>query len=76
VAFLTKLFSQCILIDMKLLWTYLKNYKKLLAFALVLATTNQLFSLLDPQIFRYIIDNYATKIGQIPENQFLESIIP
>jgi ATP-binding cassette subfamily B protein len=59
---------------MKLLWTYLKNYKKLLAFALVLATTNQLFSLLDPQIFRYIIDNYATKIGQIPENQFLRGV--
>ncbi|MCC7356793.1 MAG: ABC transporter ATP-binding protein [Candidatus Doudnabacteria bacterium] len=59
---------------MKLLWNYLKNYKKLLAIALVLATTNQLFSLLDPQIFRYIIDNYATQIDKIPQNQFLKGV--
>lgn len=60
---------------MHLLWTYLKNYKKILALALVLATVNQFFSLLDPQIFRLIIDKYATKVDQIPHDQFLHGII-
>lgn len=60
---------------MHLLWSYLKNYKKLLAGALVLATVNQVFSLLDPQIFRLIIDRYATKAAQLPHDQFLRGII-
>ena len=33
---------------MKLLYSYLRNYWKLIALALVLATINQVFSLLDP----------------------------
>jgi ATP-binding cassette subfamily B protein len=60
---------------MKLLWEYLKNYKKLLLSALVLATINQVFSLLDPQIFRYLIDNYATKIGQITQSEFVQGVL-
>lgn len=46
---------------MKLLLAYLKNYKWLVALALVLAAINQIFSLLDPLIFRYVIDEYATR---------------
>lgn len=60
---------------MTLLWIYLKNYKKLLALTLVLATINQVFSLLDPLIFRRIIDNYATRVGEISHDQFLHGII-
>lgn len=60
---------------MQLLWNYLKNYKKLLSLALILATINQFFSLLDPQIFRLIVDNYATKAGQIPHDQFLNGVL-
>ncbi|MDD2807669.1 MAG: ABC transporter ATP-binding protein [Patescibacteria group bacterium] len=56
---------------MKLLIIYLKKYKGTLAGALVLATINQLFSLLDPQIFRLIIDNYATKTDQLGHNEFV-----
>ena len=48
---------------MKLLYSYLRNYWGLLALALVLATTNQVFSLLDPAIFRKIIDQYVVKPG-------------
>ncbi len=59
---------------MKLLWRYLRTYKKLLAFALILGTINQVFSLLDPQIFRLIVDNYATKIGQLTGNQFFHGV--
>lgn len=60
---------------MNLLWSYLKNYRKLLITALALATVNQFFSLLDPQVFRLIIDRYATKVGQVPHGQFLRGII-
>jgi len=45
---------------MKLLLRYLKNYKWLIALALLLATVNQVFSLLDPYIFGKIIDQYAS----------------
>ncbi|MET7001079.1 ABC transporter ATP-binding protein [Chitinophaga defluvii] len=45
---------------MKLLLRYLKNYKWLIALALLLATINQVFSLLDPYIFGKIIDQYAS----------------
>ena len=48
---------------MKLLYTYLSRYWGLLILALVLATINQVFSLLDPYIFRKIIDQYVVKPG-------------
>jgi len=46
---------------MKFIINHLKNYKGLLILVLVLAVLNQSFSMLDPQIFRIIVDNYATK---------------
>ena len=46
---------------MRLLYTYLKQYWTLVLLALFLATVNQTFSLLDPLVFRYVIDNYAMK---------------
>ena len=46
-------------IRLKLLYSYLKQYWLLVVFALVLATINQVFSLLDPWIFRKIIDQYV-----------------
>lgn len=60
---------------MKLLWTFVKKYKRLLFLALTLATVNQIFSLLDPQVFRIIIDKYASKAGTIPANQFVKGVI-
>ena len=59
---------------MKLLLTYLKRYKKILIGALILAAINQTFSLLDPQIFRLLIDNYATKIDQMGRQEFLSGV--
>jgi ATP-binding cassette subfamily B protein len=59
---------------MKLLWDYLKRYKKILFGTLVLATINQVFSLLDPQIFRIIVDNYVSKVGQLSQHEFLSGI--
>ncbi len=46
---------------MQLLYRYLRQYWGLLALALTLATINQVFSLLDPYIFRKIIDQYVVK---------------
>ncbi len=45
---------------MKLLIKYLRNYKWLIALALLLATINQVFSLLDPLIFGKIVDLFAS----------------
>src|SRR5713226_9253090 len=56
---------------MNLLYRYSKQYWKLLVVALLLAATNQIFSLLDPLIFRYIIDGYATKYHQYTQSQFV-----
>jgi len=39
--------------------------------ALLLAATNQIFSLLDPLIFRHVIDSYATKYHQYTQSQFV-----
>ena len=49
--------------DMGLLLRYLRGYWHLVALALLLAAINQVFSLLDPYIFRYVIDDYATKFN-------------
>lgn len=56
---------------MNLLYAYSKHYWKLLAIALLLAATNQIFSLLDPLIFRHVIDGYATRYHQYTQTQFI-----
>ncbi|MGA0559713.1 ABC transporter ATP-binding protein [Larkinella sp. VNQ87] len=48
---------------MKLLYGYLRHYWPLLGLALLLAAINQIFSMLDPYIFRKIIDQYVVKPG-------------
>jgi ATP-binding cassette subfamily B protein len=60
---------------MKLLYTYLKQYWTLVLLALFLATINQTFSLLDPLVFRYVIDNYAMKFSQYTTDQFLHGVV-
>jgi hypothetical protein len=59
----------------KLLFSYLGRYKRLLAAALLLATINQVFSLLDPQVFRKIVDEYALKAGSMPRDQFIRGVL-
>jgi ATP-binding cassette subfamily B protein len=59
---------------MAILYGYLKNYWKLVAAALVLAAINQIFSLLDPLIFRHIIDSYATRYREYSSAQFLRGV--
>ena len=57
---------------MKILYQYLKNYKGLILLALVLAAINQIFSLLDPWIFRKIIDTYVTHYKDYTTDQFFK----
>src|SRR5881398_359741 len=59
---------------MKLLYAYLQHYWKLIALALVLATINQVFSLLDPLIFRYVIDRYATRFSEYTTSEFFRGV--
>jgi len=56
-------------------WKYLKKYKGFLALALVLAAINQIFSLLDPQILRLLIDNYALKAGELSGDVFIKGVL-
>jgi ATP-binding cassette, subfamily B, bacterial len=60
---------------MNLLWSYLKQYWKLLALALVLAAINQVFSLLDPLIFRHVIDEYAMRFDQLEAEAFYRGVL-
>ena len=59
---------------MKLLYGYLRNYWGLVALALMLATINQVFSLLDPLIFRYVIDRYATRFQEYTTGEFFRGV--
>jgi ATP-binding cassette, subfamily B, bacterial len=56
---------------MSLLWSYLRRYWGLVALALVLAAVNQVFSLLDPLIFRHIIDSYAMRFREYTTREFI-----
>ncbi len=55
---------------MKLLFSYLQKYSWLIALALILAAINIVFSLLDPYIFRLILDGYVTKFEQLTRHDF------
>jgi ATP-binding cassette subfamily B protein len=66
--------SHNLFLSMKLLYTCLTRYWKLILLALVLATINQVFSLLDPLIFRHIIDEYATQYTKYNATQFFRGV--
>src|SRR3954471_20021757 len=59
---------------MKLLYSYLRQYAGLVALALLLATINQVFSLLDPLIFRHVIDQYATRFSDYTTGEFFRGV--
>src|SRR5260370_36113921 len=59
---------------MKILYSYLKKYRPVVVLILVLAAIHQICSLFDPLIFRYIIDNYATRYAEYTTNQFIQGV--
>jgi ATP-binding cassette subfamily B protein len=60
---------------MKLLYQYLKNFWPLVILALLLAAVNQVFSLLDPYVFRLIIDKYLNNYKQFTNDEFFKGVI-
>ncbi len=60
---------------MKILYSYLKNYKGLIALALILAAISQVFSLLDPHITGKIVDNFIEKRGDLSRTDFIKGIL-
>lgn len=59
---------------MKLLLHYLKRYKGLVALALVLAAINQIFSLLDPLVFKHLVDNYGSNPHSYSKTEFMKGV--
>jgi ATP-binding cassette subfamily B protein len=60
---------------MKILLNYLKNYKGLIALALFLAATSQVFSLLDPHITGKIVDNFIERKNDLSRQDFVKGIL-
>ena len=59
---------------MDILYGYLRKYWSYVGLALILAATNQVFSFLDPLIFRHVIDSYATKYSQYTTSEFIRGV--
>src|SRR5438445_12580034 len=59
---------------MEILFGYLKQYRFFVALILVLAAINQIFSLLDPVIFRHVIDEYATRYSDYTTGEFFRGV--
>ena len=56
---------------MRLLLRYSKQYWQVVLAALVLSAISQICSMLDPLIFRHVIDDYATKYDKYTQAQFI-----
>ena len=60
---------------MHTLLRYLRPYWKLAILALVLASINQIFSLLDPAILQHIVDDYASQRDHYTREQFIRGVL-
>lgn len=60
---------------MKILFTYLSKYKQLVILVLVLATINQVFSMMDPLILGKMIDRYASRFKELNQEQFFHGVL-
>ncbi|MDB4914631.1 MAG: transporter related [Gemmatimonadetes bacterium] len=60
---------------MRTLFRYLRPYSRYVLLALVLASINQVFSLLDPAILQHIIDDYATQRDKYTRTQFIYGVL-
>ena len=59
---------------MKILVSYLKRYKGLVFLSMILASINQIFSLLDPYIFGRILDKFANHKDDFAQREFLVGV--
>lgn len=59
---------------MNILISYLKRYKNLVFLSMILASINQVFSLLDPFIYGKIIDRFAQHPADFTKSEFLKGV--
>lgn len=59
---------------MRRLQQHLWRHRKLVALALSCAVVNQVFSMLDPLLFRHVIDTYAMHAASYTRGQFLRGV--
>jgi len=59
---------------MNTLKTYITKHKKILIVSLFFAAVNQIFSLLNPQVFRIVIDTYASDFNAYTQNEFIVGV--
>ena len=60
---------------MKILLSYLKKYKYLVLLSLLLATVNQVFSLMDPMIMGRLINKFATHRDDFEQADYLKGVL-
>jgi ATP-binding cassette subfamily B protein len=60
---------------MRVLAGYLKHYRLRILLALLLAVVSQVFSLLDPLIFRHILDDYAMRFDRYTTGEFARGVL-
>lgn len=60
---------------MKLLIKYLKQQKGILFWALFFAAINQVASLMDPYIFRFVVDDYLINFENYARTEFIQGIV-
>lgn len=60
---------------MQILFQYLRQQWQYVALALVLGIINNVFSLLDPYLYRLIIDNYATQHEKYTAPEFFKGVL-
>ncbi|MEO7596932.1 MAG: ABC transporter ATP-binding protein, partial [Candidatus Paceibacterota bacterium] len=59
---------------MSIFYSYVRKYWKMGVVVLILAAINQIFSLLDPYIFRFVIDKYATHPDLYTKIEFFKGV--
>jgi len=60
---------------MKILLSYLKKYKYLVLLSLLLATVNQVFSLMDPMIMGRLINKFATHRDDFQQADYIKGVL-
>ena len=60
---------------MKIIWTYLKPFRKWLFIAMGLAAVAQILELIDPIIFGKIIDNFAVNTGGRSQEDLIRGVL-
>lgn len=60
---------------MKILWNYLKPHQWLVILSLLLAGVSQVLVMTDPLIFGKIIDDYAGKASDMPEQTLVRGVL-